>query len=90
MSKKITYDDFYTDAPPEVDEAFERAIKVSDDFLPPPSEMAKMKRKKSVTIRLDSNNIDFFKREAEANGVHYQTMINNLLSRYVAQHSHVR
>jgi uncharacterized protein (DUF4415 family) len=86
MSKKtIRNDDLYTDAPPEVDEAFDRAIRVRD-FLPPPEELAKAAVKKTITIRLDEASIDFFKNAAEKNGTHYQTMINDLLGEYVSQH----
>jgi uncharacterized protein (DUF4415 family) len=63
MNKKIILDDkYYTDAPPEVDEAFERSVRVSTDFLPSPDELSKATVKKIVTIRLDEASIDFFKR----------------------------
>ncbi|GHU69069.1 CopG family transcriptional regulator [Clostridia bacterium] len=87
MSKNIIFDDkYYTDAPGDVDAAFERAVEISADFLPSPEELAKASVKKTVTIRLDSSNLDFFKRVAAKNGTQYQTMINNLLSEYVRQH----
>jgi len=85
MSKNLILDDkYYTDAPPEVDEAFDRSVRVSADFLPPPSEIAKMKR--VITIRLDGDSVDFFKQEAKKNGTQYQTMINDLLREYVNKH----
>jgi uncharacterized protein (DUF4415 family) len=87
MSKKLLLDDkYYTDAPPEVDAALERGVKISADFLPSPDELAKATVKKTVTLRLDSSNIDFFKKAAAARGTHYQTMINDLLGEYVSQH----
>jgi uncharacterized protein (DUF4415 family) len=87
MSKKIiSDDDFYTDAPPEVDEAFARSKRISDNFLPSPEELANATVKKTVTIRLDSANVDFFKKAAAENGTQYQTMINELLREYVNRH----
>jgi uncharacterized protein (DUF4415 family) len=79
-------DKYYTDAPPEVDKAFERSVRVSTDFLPSPDELSKATVKKTVTIRLDEAIIDFFKKAAKKNGTHYQTMINDLLGEYVSQH----
>jgi uncharacterized protein (DUF4415 family) len=87
MSKNIIFDDkYYTDAPGDVDAAFERAVEISAEFLPSPEEMAKTTVKKTITIRLDSSNLDFFKKVAKKNGTHYQTMINDLLSEYVSRH----
>jgi predicted DNA binding CopG/RHH family protein len=36
--------------------------------------------KKQITINVDSNTIDFFKRQAATSGVPYQTLINLYLS----------
>jgi predicted DNA binding CopG/RHH family protein len=91
-------DRFYTDAPPEVDEALDYAIKnkkvmkrTEVNFLPTPEEIATMRRKKElISIRVSSDNLDFFKRKAAANGIPYQTMINDLLSEYVNQHRGTR
>jgi predicted DNA binding CopG/RHH family protein len=88
MSKNILVDDkYYTDAPPEANEALERSVEISADFLPPPDELAKAGIKKTISIRLDSSNIEFFKKAAAARGTHYQTMINDLLGEYVSQHN---
>ena len=38
------------------------------------------KLKKQITINLDVDTIDYFKRQAEATGVPYQTLINLYLS----------
>jgi uncharacterized protein (DUF4415 family) len=79
-------DEFYTDAPPEVDEAFARSIEISADFLPSPEELANATMKKTVTICLDCANIEFFKKAAAERGTHYQTIINDLLGEYVSRH----
>ena len=87
MNKKIRYDDSkYTDAPPEVDEAFERSVLVSKDFMPSPEELAKATKKIQVSIRLDRDTLEFFKEVAAENGTQYQPMINDLLREYVRQH----
>jgi uncharacterized protein (DUF4415 family) len=79
-------DSQYTNAPPEVDEAFDRSVEISKDFMPSPRELANATVKKFISIRIDSDSIDFFKEEAKAHGTHYQTMINDLLGAYVRAH----
>lgn len=76
----------YTDAPPEVEVAFERSVRVPD-FLPSPAELKGKPKKQKVTIMLDKQVVDFFKKAAEQNGGHYQTMVNNLLAGYVESQS---
>ena len=84
MRKNIILDDRqYSDAPVEVDEAFDRSVEISADFLPAPEELAKAVTKKSITIRLNTESIEYFKKEAKEHGTHYQTMIDELLSEYV-------
>ena len=75
----------YTDAPPEVDKAFENPIIVKG-LIPTPEELAKSIKKHRISILLDVDTIDFFKTEAEQNGVKYQTMINGVLKSY-AKHA---
>ena len=36
--------------------------------------------KKSITIRLDSDTIDYFKKLSEESGIPYQTLINQFLT----------
>ncbi len=38
------------------------------------------KLKKQITINIDSNTIDFFKKQAEDTGIPYQTLINLYLA----------
>lgn len=38
------------------------------------------KTKKQITIKLDSDTIDYFKNQAERSGIPYQTLINLYLS----------
>ena len=52
-------------------------------LLPHPAELLRKEPKVKVTITLNTATVDFFKRHAEENGVKYQTMINELLDRYM-------
>ncbi len=62
-------------------------IKVVDDFLPPPSELAYRQELEKVTITLSKRSVDFFRREARRNGTQYQRMIRTLLDRYAQVHA---
>jgi predicted DNA binding CopG/RHH family protein len=72
----------YTDAPLDVAESIS-AGEIITDFLPPPEKLIRKEAKVKITISLNSGNIDFFKKHAEKNNVKYQTMINEVLDRYV-------
>jgi predicted DNA binding CopG/RHH family protein len=71
----------YTDGP--IDE-----IKVVQDFLPPPEELAFTEEQVKITIGLSKSSVDFFKAEAKKNHTQYQKMIRRLLDLYAAQHQH--
>jgi len=66
----------YTDAPKEVDEALMRS-KVLDITI---DDLIKQNRKERVTIMIDKENLEFFRTQAKAYGIPYQTMINNSLT----------
>lgn len=65
----------YQDAPTDVEQAL-RSAKRIEDALPPPEEL--IRKKQSVTIRLDADIVDWFKEQ----GGQYQTLINEVLRRY--------
>jgi predicted DNA binding CopG/RHH family protein len=50
------------------------------DFLPSPAELANMDKKEKITINLDKETLDYFKKQAKKYGVPYQAMIRNALS----------
>jgi len=54
------------------------------DFLPPPSELARADRPETVkvTLDLDREAVEWFKREAKRHGGSYQRMIRNLATSY--------
>jgi hypothetical protein len=58
------------------------AIKIVEDFLPPPGELVVKEDVEKVTIALSKRSVDFFKDEARRHGTQYQRMIRALLDRY--------
>ena len=65
----------YQEAPEEIEQAL-RSAKRIEDTLPPPEEL--VRKKQSVTIRLDADIVEWFKKQ----GGQYQTLINEVLRRY--------
>jgi len=74
-SKDPRDDTNYRDAPDDVAEALKSAKRI-EDTLPPPDEL--VRKKQSVTIRLDADIVEWFKDQ----GGQYQTLINEVLRRY--------
>lgn len=68
-------DSNYSDAPLDVETALREAVRI-EDTLPPPEKL--IRSKQSVTIRLDSDVVEWFKDQ----GGQYQTLINEVLRRY--------
>ena len=60
-------------------------VKVIDDFLPSPSELAFNEEQVKITIGLSKTAVNFFKKEAKKHHTQYQKMIRNLLDLYVAR-----
>lgn len=77
MSKEIDPKDNtnYREAPADVQQALRSARRI-EDMLPPPEEL--VRKKQSVTIRLDADVVEWFKEQ----GGQYQTLINEVLRRY--------
>ncbi len=59
-------------------------VKIVDDFLPSPRELAFNEEQVKVTIGLSKAAVDFFKKEAKKHRTQYQKMIRRLLDLYVA------
>jgi hypothetical protein len=57
-------------------------VKIVDDFLPPPSELAVKEDVEKVTIALSKRSVEFFRKEAKKHGTQYQRMIRELVDRY--------
>jgi predicted DNA binding CopG/RHH family protein len=76
MASKINY----SDGP--IDE-----VRVVEDFLPPPEELAFREETIKVTIALSKASVEFFKQEAARHQVSYQKMIRRLLDEYTIRHA---
>ncbi len=74
MKKKIKY----TDEPME--------FRIVKDFLPDPEMLALKNENVKVTIQLSKASIEFFKKWAQKQHSHYQTMIRRILDHYVANY----
>lgn len=82
MNKKTDYSDSHED--------YKSAISAGEripDFLPPPDKLIKRNPKVKVTISLNRQSVDFFKRYAKQYNVKYQTMINEVLDQYAKRYS---
>lgn len=62
-------------------------IKIIDDFLPPPEQLALKEETVKITLMLTKDSVDFFKNAAKAQHTHYQTMIRALLDQYTERFS---
>ncbi len=64
-------------------------IRIVQDFLPSPSELAFREEGVKVTLALSKKSVEFFKAEASRHHTQYQRMIRRLLDVYVETQSHV-
>ena len=60
-------------------------VKIIEDFLPSPEELAFKDENTKITISLTKETVDFFKDEAKRHHTQYQKMILNLLDLYVSK-----
>ena len=75
----------YTEAPKNISKAITEGD-IVNDFLLPPDKLVRKEEKVKITISLNSGSINFFKTHAKKNNVKYQTMINEVLDRYVQKY----
>ena len=71
----------YSEAPKNISKAIIEGEIVTD--FPIPKKLTKKESNVKVTITLNSRSIDFFKEYAKKNNVKYQTMITEVLDKYV-------
>ena len=76
----------YANAPANISEAISSG-EIIADFLPSPEKLIRREQKVKITISLNSGSVDFFKKHAQKNKVKYQTMINEVLDKYVQIYS---
>lgn len=62
-------------------------IRVVDDFLPSPKDLAKTFMTKKVTIDIEYETLEFFRRCAEKSGSKYQRLIREVLKAYAKRFS---
>jgi uncharacterized protein (DUF4415 family) len=82
MSKRKV---IYTEAPKSISREI-AGSEVIADFLPPPEELIRKEPKVKITITLNTGSVDFFKKFARKNNTKYQTMINEVLDKYVQKY----
>jgi predicted DNA binding CopG/RHH family protein len=82
MKKKIQY----SEAPAKIAKAIESSVRVKD-FLPPPEELIEEDESVKVTIQLSKRSINFFKKNANRQGIPYQRMIKKVLDLYADAYS---
>jgi len=74
----------YQDDPFKLGKINDASLKeVSKDFLPSPDELVFKRPTKKITLLLDTDSINFFKREAARLNTSYQSMIRMLIQKYV-------
>ena len=64
-----------------------REVRIVDDFLPPPDQLALKEESVKITLSVTKSSINFFKQAAKAHHTQYQKMIRALLDQYAKMHS---
>jgi len=62
-------------------------VRIVDDFLPSPDQLAFKEDNVKVTITLSKTSVEFFKKEAQKHHTQYQKMIRRLLDAYTEHHT---
>ena len=57
------------------------------DFLRPPSELLPKEEALKITLSIDSETVDFFKKVAKKNGTKYQRMMREVLKGYAKRYA---
>jgi len=60
-------------------------VKIIEDFLPSPQELALKEETVKITIALSKRSVDFFKDQASNYKTQYQKLIRRLLDEYVTR-----
>jgi len=78
--------EIYIEAPKNIAKAIAEG-EIIADFLPPPEKLIRKEPKVKITITLNNGSVEFFKKHAKKNNVKYQTMINEVLDKYVQKYT---
>lgn len=71
----------YTNAPDDIESALDEAVVVVD-MLPLPAQLMRKSAKEKITIAIDKDSLELFKKYAKRHDAKYQTMINDVVSAY--------
>lgn len=63
------------------------SLKRVADFLPPPGELLPKEEALKITLSIDSETVDFFKKVAKKNGTKYQRMMREVLKGYAKKYA---
>lgn len=81
MNRKKGRKAVYVDAPPDIEEALDSAVRVKD-FLPPPESLILKEETEKITIALSKRSLGLFRDYAKKHGAKYQNMIRRLVDTY--------
>ena len=65
-------------------------LRIIDDFLPPPDQLALKEDNIKVTISLSRSSLNFFKEEAQVRNTSYQQMIRRIIDLYATHYKDSR
>jgi hypothetical protein len=63
-------------------------LRVIADFLPPPEELFPKREGVKVTLTVDKESVDFFRKRAHGAGLKYQRMMREVLREYSHRYQH--
>lgn len=61
-------------------------VKVIKDFLPPPHQLVLKEENQKITISLNKESVNFFKKKAKENRTSYQKMIRQVIDLYASRY----
>jgi len=61
-------------------------LKIVKDFLPPPDQLVLKEENVKITISLNKESVEFFKKEAQKHRTSYQRMIRRIIDWYASQY----
>lgn len=71
----------YTDAPDDIEAALDEVVVVAN-MLPSPAQLVRKSAKEKITIAIDKDSLELFKKYAKRHDAKYQSMINDVVGAY--------
>ena len=75
----------YADPPAEIEDVMDHSVWVKDDFLPPPEYFVEKLKKQKISLNIKKSTLHAFKNYAKKHGIHYQTLISEVLDNYTSE-----